>query len=79
MKEVEVTVLEVDKPSVVKKILEMGGKKVFEGKVLNVIFDSNKTLNSRGMLLRLRKRGLQYKGKHCFCNQTFWEETGSFR
>lgn len=64
MKEVEVKILEADKKDLINKILFMGGKKIFDGKIKTVMLTKK---GQKGYILRLRKKGnknfLTYK-KH---------------
>ena len=60
MKEVEVKVLEVDKDEIVKKLLEYGAQKTYEGPVVNILFDKGKELQEKHQTLRLRKMGEKY-------------------
>jgi len=57
MREVEAKILEVDKEKTVQKILELGGKKIFDGEITGIFFDKNNELKNSGKLLRLRKEG----------------------
>jgi adenylate cyclase class 2 len=58
MKEIEVKILEVNVPSLVKKIESLGGKKVFEGDISASYFDfPDKRLRAQQKVLRLRQRG----------------------
>lgn len=56
MKEIELKILEINKDKVEAKLLELGAKKIFEGKVEAHYFSNNK-LKEKGSFLRLRKIG----------------------
>lgn len=56
IKEIEVKVLEIDRPSLEQKILELGGEKEFEAEFYAILFDDAAgTIQAAGNLLRLRK------------------------
>lgn len=56
IKEIEVKVLEIDRPSLEQKILELGGEKEFEAEFYAILFDDVAgTIQAAGNLLRLRK------------------------
>lgn len=58
MKEIEVKILEVNRDKVVKKILALGGKKVFEDYLDAIYFDTkDNTLKNDNVTLRIRKEG----------------------
>lgn len=62
MKEIEVKILEVDKEEVIKKLKELGAKKVFDGKIKTSYFDSDdEWLKRDGKVLRLREKGRELK------------------
>lgn len=68
MKEIEVKVRNIDKEKIVKKIIGLGAKKVFSGKVVDFRFDTpSRTLSKAGKALRIRQKGkytyLNFKGK----------------
>jgi len=79
MHEVEVKILEVNKEEIVKKILDMGGEKIFEGNIVGIFFDKENKLKNSGRLLRLRKEGgkieLTYKEKISKDQTKIFEET----
>ncbi len=61
MKETEIKILEIDKKSIEDKIMELGGKKVFDDYIHTVVFDfKNNLLKKNKNLLRLRKEGDEY-------------------
>jgi len=58
MKEVEVKILEINKEEIIKKLLELGAEKVFEGEIISHLYDfEDKRINQGRKLLRLRKKG----------------------
>ena len=58
MIENEVKILEINKKSVVAKLIELGAKKIFDDKICQVCFDTpQKTLRTNGKTLRLRLQG----------------------
>ena len=58
MLEVEVKFLEVDVPTLMKKLTQLGAKKTFEGEITATYFDfPNGSLREKGTLIRLRKKG----------------------
>lgn len=58
MQEIEVKILEIDAPSITRKLESWGAKKVFEGEVNASYFDfSNGRLKDSNIFLRLRKKG----------------------
>ncbi len=58
MKEIEVKVLEINKVRIVKKLLKLGAKKVFEGRVKSLFYDfEDSRLTRNDSFLRLRKKG----------------------
>lgn len=68
MKEVEVKIRNIDKKEIIKKIEEIGGKKIFSGKVIDYRFDTpDRDLSRQGKALRIRQKGkyiyLNLKGK----------------
>jgi len=68
MEEIEVKIIEINKEEMIRKILELGAKKVFEGDVNTVFYDfENNSLADKESLLRLRTKGdkafLTYKEK----------------
>lgn len=57
MKEIEVKILEIDKGKVLKKINELGAKKVFEGELVAVFYDfADSRLTKEGKRLRVRQK-----------------------
>lgn len=68
MQEVEVKILEIDKPAVIKKLEQLGAKKVFAGMMQSYFYDlPDKQLQQQKKTLRLREAGsfslLTYKQK----------------
>lgn len=68
MKEVEVKVRNINKDEIIEKILALGAKKVFGGKVIDYRFDTpERDLSRQGKALRIRQKGryiyLNLKGK----------------
>ncbi len=68
MKEVEVKIKNIDKDDIIKKIEDLGAKKVFTGKVVDFRFDTpDRDLSRQGKALRIRQKGkyiyLNLKGK----------------
>ena len=68
MEEIEVKVIEVNKEEMVKKLLGLGAKKVFEGNIHAVSYDfEDNSLTNQESLIRLRTKGdkafLAYKKK----------------
>lgn len=61
MKEVEVKILEVDKPALVAKLQRLGAKKIFDNDMSTVFFDKDNQLNRQKKLLRLRSYGAANK------------------
>ena len=60
MKEIEVKVIEINKEEMVKKILALNGKKVFEGRIVSHLYDFEDGSIKKGeSILRLRKKGSQ--------------------
>jgi adenylate cyclase class 2 len=58
MNEIEVKILEVDVPGLEKKLIELGGKKVFDGQITSVAFDfPDRRFSDDEILIRLRKKG----------------------
>jgi len=58
MREVEVTILEINVEATRKKLLDLGAKKVFDGDMSYFAFDfPDNRLNKKGELLRIRKVG----------------------
>ncbi len=58
MREVEVKFLEVDTSTLVKKLIQLGAKKTFDGEISATYFDyPDSRLRKEGKLLRLRKKG----------------------
>jgi adenylate cyclase class 2 len=58
MEEIEVKVLEIDKEKVVKKLLDLGAEKVFEGDIYALTYDfEDEYLTKSNSLIRLRKKG----------------------
>lgn len=56
IQEIEVKVLEIDRPSLEKKILELGGEKEFEAEFSAILYDDAAgSIRAAGNLLRLRK------------------------
>ena len=68
MKEIEVKILEVNKPEIERKLLQLGAKKTFSGKIEATLFDHPKLkLRENDKILRVRTVGnkveLCFKGK----------------
>ncbi|MFH1053087.1 MAG: CYTH domain-containing protein [Candidatus Woesearchaeota archaeon] len=68
MKEIEVKIIEIDKDEIIKKLLDLGAEKVFEGNIYAVHYDfKDNSLKIGKSFVRLRKRGdksfLAYKKK----------------
>ena len=58
MNEVEVKILEIDRKEVEDKLIMMGAKKIFEGELCAIVFDTKDDyFKNNKMLLRLRKEG----------------------
>ncbi|MFH0701413.1 MAG: class IV adenylate cyclase [Candidatus Woesearchaeota archaeon] len=57
MKEIEVKILEVDVPKIVKKLEDLGAKKTLDTEQEIIYFDNNERTFSKNNLLRLRKNG----------------------
>jgi len=58
MKEIEVKFLEINKEQVIKRIENLGGKKIFDGDLENIFFDfEDERLRKNNVLLRLRRIG----------------------
>ena len=58
MIEIEVKVLEIDKPALEKKLKSMGAKKTFSGRIENRYYDfPNRALRNSDTVLRLRLQG----------------------
>lgn len=68
MKEIEVKVRNIVKEDIIKKIEELGAKKIFSGRVIDYRFDTpDRDLSKQGKALRVRQKGkyiyLNLKGK----------------
>jgi len=68
MEEIEVKVIEIDKDLMIKKLIALGAKKVFEGNIDAISYDSDDNfLTSQDSFVRLRRKGdkveLTYKKK----------------
>jgi predicted adenylyl cyclase CyaB len=68
MKEVEVKIKNINKDEIIKKIEELGAKRIFTGKVIDFRFDTpDRDLSRVGKALRIRQKGryifLNLKGK----------------
>ena len=68
MKEVEVKIRNIDKEEIIKKIVKLGAKKIFTGRVIDFRFDTpDRDLSRQGKALRIRQKGryiyLNLKGK----------------
>ncbi len=58
MEEIEAKILNINKEKTEKKIVSLGGKKVFEGEITAYFFDfPSKKLTKKKQILRLRKKG----------------------
>jgi len=61
MKEIEVKILEINKKEVIKKLQKLGAKKVFEGEIEGIVYDTkDNRLHRNKIVLRLRKEGNEY-------------------
>lgn len=58
MREIEVKILEIDRKTLEKKLRAVGAKKIFDGQVDIRYFDNSGALKKKGIILRLRKKGL---------------------
>ena len=68
MKEVELKVRNINKEEIIKKIIDLGGTRVFSGKVIDFRYDTpDRDLSRQGKALRIRQKGshiyLNLKGK----------------
>jgi len=60
LKEIEVKILEINVEEIEKKLKKIGAEKVFEGELVSIYFDfSDKLLEKKGKILRLRQKGNQ--------------------
>lgn len=58
MKEVEVKILEIDRPKIERLLVELGGEKTFDGEMHAAFFDfSDKRIRKKGDVLRVRQEG----------------------
>lgn len=58
MEEIEIKILDINKEEVIKKLIELGAEKVFEGEVKADYFDfEDERLKKEEKILRLRKKG----------------------
>ena len=57
MKEIEVKILEIDKNTIINRLLELGAKRVFDGPMNSVYLDFKNELKSNGKMLRIRQKG----------------------
>ena len=58
MNEIEVKILEINRGDIQKKLLSLGAKKIFEGKVIGTAFDvPDKRFSEKEILVILRKLG----------------------
>jgi len=57
MEEIEVKILEIDKDKVIRKLLEFGAEKVFDGPMNSVYLDSADKLRNSDKMLRIRQKG----------------------
>lgn len=69
MKEIEVKILDVNVPSLRKKLHALGAKKFFDGEIESVSLDyADERLEKEGKMLRVRKAGdrceITFKGKN---------------
>jgi predicted adenylyl cyclase CyaB len=67
-KEIEVKIRNIDKKKIIEKVLNLGAKKVFSGRIIDYRFDTvQRDLSQKGKALRIRKKGkniyLNLKGK----------------
>ncbi len=68
MNEIEIKIIEINKEKVIKKLFEVGAKKIDEYEIFALFFDDmNKTFSSKKELIRLRKKNnsafITFKGK----------------
>lgn len=68
MKEIEVKIRNIEKEDILKKIEQLGAKRIFAGKVVDFRFDTpDRDLSRQGKALRIRQKGryifLNLKGK----------------
>jgi len=57
MEEIEVKILNIDKEKIIKKLLELGAEKVFDGPMKTIYLDLNNELRNSGKMLRIRQKG----------------------
>jgi len=61
MKEIEIKVLEIDVPVMTKKLIALGAKKISDSKIVSSYLDfPDRSLNKRGIVLRVRKGDKNY-------------------
>ncbi len=81
-RETEVKIRNINKETIIRRLEQIGAKKVFEGRVLDYRFDTpSRTLSKQGKALRIRQKGklfyLTLKGKKkSFENITSRDEIG---
>ncbi len=68
MKEIEVKILDIDVDNIKDQLVDIGAKKVFNGRMISKTFDfSDDRIEKQGFFLRLRKTGdrsfVTFKGK----------------
>jgi adenylate cyclase class 2 len=68
MNEIEVKILGIDKKEIIAKLQKLGARKVFEGEIAGIAFETkDNRMQKKHNLLRLRKEGresvLGFKGK----------------
>jgi len=58
--EIEVKILEVDRPAVLARLKELGAQKSFDGEMLALFYDTkDENIDKKGDVLRLRKEGAE--------------------
>lgn len=82
MKEIEIKIRNIDKEEIIRKLEDLGARKIFTGKILDIRFDTpSRSLSKQGKALRIRQKGkyfyLTLKGKkNSFENITSRDEIG---
>lgn len=57
MEEIEIKILEINKDEVIKKLIKLGAKKVFDGPMNSIYLDRDKELRDTKKTLRIRQKG----------------------
>ena len=73
MKEVEVKILEINRPKIEKTLIDLNAQKVFDGELLTLFFDfKDRTIRGRQNVLRLRKdpKKIELTFKHIHFEQS---------